>query len=88
MKRPCPSCGANLDAYAPSAGPPRAPVPGDLSVCFHCGVSLVFNPDLSLRLMMLLEFVQLSDAERAYLSAATAVVLEARLDHSPPERLQ
>lgn len=86
--RACPRCGANLDGCRPASGPACDPVPGCVAVCFHCGVSLVFNPDLSVRMMMLLEFVQLTELERAYLSAATVTVMMARLYHNPPEKLQ
>src|SRR5262245_6109071 len=48
----CPACGYTLDAASnpPGAGEER-PKPGDLTVCFKCGQTiLVFEPDMTLRL--------------------------------------
>jgi hypothetical protein len=40
---PCPSCGAKLDAASSATERPDAPVAGDASVCWYCGVLLVFT---------------------------------------------
>lgn len=47
----CPECGAAMDAHTPMADGTKArkPQPGDLGICFECGISLVFDDDLRLR---------------------------------------
>lgn len=71
----CPRCESKLDGYRVAAGRPREPKPGDTAVCFHCGTSLVFNADLTLRGLTVLEFVQLTWEEQRNLSEATVRVM-------------
>ena len=46
----CPSCRRLLDA-ASEVGAKAVPQPGDLSICLYCKAWLVFNADMSLRLI-------------------------------------
>jgi hypothetical protein len=42
---PCPSCGTILDAASPATDVHATPEAGDASVCFYCGVFLIFTSD-------------------------------------------
>jgi len=69
---PCPLCGYRLDA---ALGKGQATTsPGDLSVCIGCASPLVFNDDLTLRLLRSEEFDNLALPEknelRRYMAAA------------------
>lgn len=59
----CPACRKPLDA-ATGMGHDHLPEPEDLSICFHCGVSMIFNQDLSLRLATPEEFAELPQKVR------------------------
>jgi hypothetical protein len=63
---PCPVCGLVLRAHTPIGEDKSPPVPGDLSVCFYCGLLLEFTEDLRLRV-----------ARQAVLEALSAETLTA-----------
>lgn len=44
----CWSCGRHLDGAAVEDQPGRMPVPGDMSLCIHCGAVAVFGEGLVL----------------------------------------
>lgn len=46
----CPACRKRMDAATALFGE-FAPKAGDVSVCFYCGAQLVFNSDMTLRLL-------------------------------------
>ena len=47
----CPCCGSRLDTSKNVDGD-RVPGPGDISMCFRCGMPLMFRQDLALRPML------------------------------------
>ncbi len=57
----CPSCKALLDV-ATTLGP-RRPKPNDITVCGFCAVLLVFEEDLSVRLMTPTEIEEFRKAD-------------------------
>lgn len=59
----CPACGKKINAATGTDGI-SVPVEGDLSICFDCGTMLVFNKDLSVRILELLELVTLDQDVR------------------------
>jgi len=62
----CPNCGKDIDsATGMDKGVP--PNPGDLSVCLYCASFLVFNDDLSVRMITLEEVGDLAVEERSQL---------------------
>lgn len=67
----CPAC-SRLTDTATGVEPGTTPSEGDLSVCFGCRAFLTFNPDLTLRLLSLLEIAQLPDATRIQMQRARA----------------
>ena len=70
----CPKCGQVLDATVNMLGD-EAPEPGNLSVCAHCTAYLVFNDDLTQRLMSDEEFIALPYDIRHKLFIAREVFL-------------
>lgn len=69
----CPACLKTLDA----ATDPEAaanPKPGDLSVCCYCSVMLVFNTDMTSRLLRQTEFDELPADLRLRICAYRIVV--------------
>jgi hypothetical protein len=45
-KSPCPSCGYGIDAATPATEDDNImPETGDVSICFNCGVLLIFTSD-------------------------------------------
>jgi len=46
----CPSCGKELDASSEFGGAGK-PKPNDLSICLYCGAFLVFNENMTLRML-------------------------------------
>ena len=78
----CPSCNAKLD-HSTAIDQVSAPTAGDLSVCFYCAEKLVFNEDLTLRLMtpadalalpkaVLLQFFDAADQVRNHIKNKVA----------------
>ena len=55
----CPTCKMTLDCHIPDDGREEGPKPEDLSVCMHCGELLVFNQDLTQRVMPASVFLDL-----------------------------
>lgn len=47
----CPSCGALLEASSAMRGKAR-PAPGDCTMCLHCGLIMIYEPDLMVRVAM------------------------------------
>jgi hypothetical protein len=45
----CLSCGRPLNSTSCVDGSDAAPSPGDVTVCFYCGLVMIFTDDLSLR---------------------------------------
>ena len=45
----CPHCDAKLDAASSATG--ATPSPGDLTVCIHCALPLIFDSDCRLCVM-------------------------------------
>jgi hypothetical protein len=45
----CPHCGAKLDASTELGEDDAAPIPGDYSMCLHCGCILIYKPDMTMR---------------------------------------
>lgn len=60
----CPACQSKVNSATDPTG--RAvPVPGDLSVCAYCSAQLVFNSDLTVRLLLRDEYDALpADVQR------------------------
>ena len=67
----CPLCGHKLDA-AMGIDSDEPPDPGDYSVCINCASPLVYNDDLSLRLMTGQELRELHPQNRRELEAGMA----------------
>ena len=44
----CPRCFAYLDRAGETDSRVRAPGPGDISICLHCGAILMFDDDMKL----------------------------------------
>jgi hypothetical protein len=63
-KSPCPGCGITIDAATCIDHPGAAPVPGDGTICWHCGTLLAFGPDLVLALMTPEQIARLPDHAR------------------------
>lgn len=65
MKRLCPKCGRDNSCQAPVNDPSgiQEPRSGDLSICLYCLAPLIYNPDLSLRLITRKEFSQIGKAD-------------------------
>lgn len=75
-KRAAPCCGKVLDA---ATGTDR-PSPADVSVCFECGSLLVFNDDLTLRILTAPELAALDAGTLAFLMRTRARVIELRAE--------
>ena len=73
----CPSCGAKLDA-ASTVDEENPPVPGDVTVCLDCGVTLVFGDGLALRKFRRDEEAKLDLDARNKLNSFRAVIDRAR----------
>lgn len=50
-KTACPCCGKTLNASGASGNDEGAPGEGDLSVCIYCATILVFDANMTLRLL-------------------------------------
>lgn len=74
-RQACPSCNTYVfDAHSSVMGDDARPEPGDFSICFSCGATLVFTGGLRLRLPTHSEFLEsLSIPE---LVAARALIAE------------
>jgi hypothetical protein len=72
-KTSCPACAKVIDMATNLTGK-TAPDEGDVSVCFGCGAFLAFNPDLTLRLLSLLEIGELPDEMRIEMQRARKVI--------------
>jgi hypothetical protein len=59
---PCPVCGTSIDAARQVHGM-RAPVPGDLTLCFECTALLVFDRPPALHAMTDAELAALDEDE-------------------------
>jgi hypothetical protein len=55
----CPSCNHTIPHNDKPGDPVAVPSPGDLSVCFYCAAYLIFEDDMSVRLMEVEEVVEL-----------------------------
>jgi DNA-directed RNA polymerase subunit M/transcription elongation factor TFIIS len=64
----CPNCGTILNA-SEEVSSDTAPGPGDLTVCNYCGVAMIFNKDMTVRM--------LTDGEFAVLDVETKQAIEA-----------
>lgn len=59
----CPACAKELNAATPTKGE-GMPKPGDYSLCFGCGSFLVFQQDLTVRLLTIEEIETMDDENR------------------------
>jgi hypothetical protein len=75
--RSCPLCEKHLDGPASSTGT-EGPDPGDLTVCAHCGIALVFEEGLALRQLTRKEEVKLDNETRRQLMRVRNVINRAR----------
>lgn len=69
----CPSCGHTIDADIEAFGDAR-PTPGDVSVCLYCTSYLVFNHDLTRRLMSNEDFLDLDGETKNSLARVKAAI--------------
>lgn len=74
----CPNCLALLDATTGYG----IPSPGDLSICYRCGVISRFTEDMSLTVLTLEDIEGLSDDLKQRLAAFRAAVAEIREEDS------
>lgn len=59
----CPNCGLAGDKH--TGGPDeRPPQPNDITMCFGCGMFLMFNDDMSLRFMKFADFKPLPSVQK------------------------
>lgn len=73
----CPTCQHPMDAATRMLGQER-PRPGDLSVCLKCAEVLVFQPDMSMRLALLNDLIDLPKSEARALDKARALIRRTR----------
>jgi hypothetical protein len=66
----CPVCGYTLTGATGAFDPTSTPKPGDLSVCAKCAAPLVFNSDLTIRLLSDTELQALPPGEADQLRRA------------------
>ena len=60
----CPTCKRRIDAAGTEDEQSVGPTPGDLTICFHCLAVMVFNDDLTLRLIEKEEYNGLPDESK------------------------
>lgn len=71
----CPKCERNIDGATGLVEGTPGPEEGDLSICAYCLTMLVFNEDLSSRVLGPEEFLELPTDARLQLSAAMAALV-------------
>jgi len=82
----CPHCGAKLDTSTELGHEDHAPVPGDYSMCLHCGVILIYTPELQVRRAELEDLAKLPKETLLLLMRAQyAQSLASRLHPAKPE---
>lgn len=69
MKFRCPCCGHPM--YVPED---TTPVPGDMSICFNSGKPIMFNDDMSVRLMTQDDIDSLKPKEKESLDKAAEFI--------------
>lgn len=82
----CPHCGASLDASTNidyEDGPPEV---GDYSMCLHCGVILIYQPDMTVRRAELDDLAKLPRETLLLLMKAQAAQhwAKSRVPHQKP----
>lgn len=65
----CPACGAPFDSASSVFGD-HLPQAGDASLCIKCGTTLIFNPDLTLRLANVVDWSIMPQEMRRRLNIA------------------
>ena len=74
----CPACHYHMDAVTSSMPVPRAPIPGDITVCAKCGEFLTFDEGMKVRSMDLHDMLAVSPEGQAHMSAMQALIREQR----------
>lgn len=72
---PCPRCGKVLDCVASAGDEEATPKEGDVSVCIHCGLPLVFDAELKSQGMTEAYFAGLDVETKKYVVKAMMTVL-------------
>ena len=72
----CLGCGKLVDAAAAPADDDAVPVPGDVSICIHCGYLMAFAADLSYRELTEEEMDDLDLLEISRIQTARKKVME------------
>jgi len=67
----CPGCSYKIDSASALDGSKVRPRPGDLSLCFHCSLVLMFEEDLTVREATIDEIAELPTEMRALLAKAS-----------------
>lgn len=76
----CPGCNKTVNAATGTDGV-SVPSQGDLSICFNCGTLLVFNEDLTVRILELEELVLLDQTVRDELNQIQNAVRGVKNNH-------
>lgn len=71
---PCPTCGAMLNASTNAELQETGPVPGDATLCLYCATLLLFDDDLTLRVLTTEEEAALTLDDHQRLAAARAAL--------------
>jgi hypothetical protein len=74
----CPKCGTLIDAASSMRGD-EIPVEGDVSICNVCAARLVFNEDLTVRLMTQEEYYAMPMEAKNEMAKITIAIIAATL---------
>lgn len=82
----CPACGATLNAFgvAPGETDDRGPAAGDYSVCAYCLQVLVFNADLTYRIITAEEWTSMPAEVKDSLIRTQASIQRVGFDRREP----
>jgi hypothetical protein len=75
----CPCCNHTIPHNEKPGDAAAVPSPGDLSVCFYCAAYLIFEDDISLRLMEVDEVVELPSDTLYELTRLRNIIMNLRV---------